>query len=525
MRQSIFQKLFHNEKYKNQQFSDKDSSEEIAIKKQNISSNLHENLETFSKLYFIPQNNDVNIRRFHVQGWNKEAALLFINTISDTNLLEEQVLKPLSKNEGPFQTVEDIVTAPGIKRVHIVEEVLIEINRGNAALFIEGDQHVYITSVSNFQGRGIDKAENEVVIKGPKEAFNEKANTNISLLRKKIKTENLIVESMTISKRSKNEVYVLYIHDLVDHELLNKVKDRVTKINVDSIQNLSMLEQHIEERTKSLFPTILYTERPDRASSFLEDGYIILLMENSPGSLIMPATFWSFFHTSEDHYLRFIFGNFTRALRLMALFITLFSSALYLSVTNFHAEMLPPDLLLAISSTREIVAFPATLEIFLMEIAFELIREAGLRVPGPIGPTIGIVGALILGQAAVQANIVSPMVVIVVALGGLSSFAIGDISMNFAVRLSRFFLILCASVFGLYGLTAMFSIGLFYLVSLRSFGVPYFAPMTPKYTSGNDTVFRSVVWHEIFRPGYLKPQDMKKTGDVSNGEKQGQNRN
>lgn len=172
--------------------------------------------------------------------------------------------------------------------------------------------------------------------------------------------------------------------------------------------------------------------------------------------------------------------------------------------------MIPPDLLLAIAATREKVPFPAIIEIIMMEIAFELIREAGLRVPNPIGPTIGIVGALILGQAAVQANIVSPIVVIVVALGGLSSFAIGDISMNFAIRISKFLLIISAGFLGIFGMTAFFSLGLIYLVSIKSFGIPYLSPLTPKYISSDDTIFRRVLQNEVFRPGYVKPKELEK---------------
>ncbi|WP_226536772.1 spore germination protein [Fictibacillus halophilus] len=518
---SIFQKILNRKNQASQSFNEKNSNEDISRKKQSIPNNLETVIEIFSEIYSVPKNNDVNIRNFQVLGIDKKASLLFINTITDTNIIEEHIIKPLQQIQEPSQKIDNIVNVQGFKIEHVVEDVLIEVNKGNAALFIDGESVAYILSVSNFQGRGIEKAENEVVVKGPKEAFNEKASTNISLIRKKIKTESLVVESATVSKRSKNEVYILYLKDIVNEELLSDVKERLCMSDVDSIQNLSMLEQRIEDSTKSLFPTILYTERPDRASTFLEDGYIVLLMDNSPASLVLPATFWSFFHTSEDHYLRFLYGNFTRALRLLAMFITLLISALYIAITNYHEEMLPPDLLLAISSTREIVAFPAVVEVFLMEFAFELIKEAGLRVPSPIGPTIGIVGALILGQAAVQANLVSPIVVIVVALGGLTSFAIGDLALNFAVRLSRFFLIISASLFGLYGLTAMFSIGLFYLVSLRSFGVPYLAPMTPKYTSAKDTLFRRLIFHEMFRPGYLKPQDMKKAGEVSDGKKQG----
>ncbi|MFS0600423.1 spore germination protein [Peribacillus frigoritolerans] len=499
-------------KFKDQQhdYIEKSSIEEISQKKKNIEPSLEKTVETFKAIYSIPDNKDVKIRNFHIGGLNRKASILYINTITDTKIIEQHVLKPLLLNNDSSKEIEDIVSAQSVTNVSIIKDVLTDINKGNAALFVDGDNKAYIISASNFQGRGIDKSENEVVLKGPKEAFNELVITNISLIRKKIKNENLMVESATISKRSKNELFIVYIKDLVNEKMLSNIKKRVHSLHVDSIQNLSLLEEHIEERPRSIFPTILYTERPDRAASFIEDGYVVLLMDNSPGSLVMPATFWSFFHISEDHYLRFIYSNFIRCLRMLAMFITLFISSIYISITDYHPEMIPPDLLLAISATREIVPFPVIIEVLLMEIAFELIREAGLRVPSPIGPTIGIVGALIIGQAAVQANIVSPIVVIVVALGGLCSFAIGDISMNFTIRLIRFLFIFSAALFGFYGMAAMFSIGLFYMVSIKSFGVPYLAPMTPNYLSSKDTVFRRLSKNEIFRPGYLKPKDVEK---------------
>src|SRR5213079_609143 len=235
--------------------------------------------------------------------------------------------------------------------------------------------------------------------------------------------------------------------------------------------------QYLEERPRSLFPTILYTERPDRAASFIEEGHIVLLMTNSPSCLILPATFWAILHSPEDHYLRTPYGNFIRVLRFFALFVAMFASSFYIAITNFHVGMIPPDLLMAVAGTRERVPFPSIIEILMMEMAFELIREAGLRVPSPIGPTIGIVGALILGQAAVQANIISPIVIIVIALSGLSSFIISDVSMNFAIRMSRFLFIFAAGFLGVYGAVALFVTSLFYIVSLKSFGTPYFAPM------------------------------------------------
>ncbi|MDY0408031.1 spore germination protein [Paracerasibacillus soli] len=388
------------------------------------------------------------------------------------------------------------------------------VNGGDAILFIEGFQVAYIFNAGNFESRNIEQPENEHVVKGPKEAFIEKASSNISLIRKKIKNENLIVESMSISKRANNEVFMLYVNDLANDKLVDNIKKRLDSLDVDMIQNLSLLEQYIDERSYSVFPTILYTERPDRAASFIADGFIVLIMDNSPDCLILPATFWSFYHNAEDYYLRLPYGNFTRFLRGLALLITLLTSAIYIALTTFHAGMIPPDLLFAIVSARFKVPLTVFAEIILMEIAFELIREAGLRVPTPIGPTIGIVGALILGQAAVQANVVSPVVVIVVALGGLCSFVIGDYSLNYAFRISRFACICAAYLFGFYGIMAVFVMGLTYLSSLKSFGVPYLSPLTPSYIPSKNTIFRTILSKDRFRPGFIKPKDtQKKTGD------------
>ncbi|WP_047982981.1 spore germination protein [Ornithinibacillus californiensis] len=496
----------HRKKVKNEQ----SSNEKNTLKESDIDANLENTINLFKSLYSYSDNQDVILRTIHIPGINKNAAIFFINTITNPMSIEDYIVSPLLQNNDATKQVEDIITVQSMKTNTRISDIVTHINNGNTALFVDGEKHAYLIGSSNFEGRAVEKTQNENVVKGPKEAFNEKAATNISLIRKKIKSESLVVESLIISKRSRNDLYIVYEKDLVDDKLLQNVKNRVNSLDVDAVQNLSLLEQHIEERKYSIFPTVLYTERPDRAASFIEDGYIVLLMDNSPDSLVLPATFWSFFHTSEEHYLRFPYGNFTRLLRIMALFITLFTSSVYVAVVTYHSEMVPPDLLLAIAATREKVPFPAAVEVFLMEFAFELIREAGLRVPSPIGPTIGIVGALILGQAAVQANIVSPIVVIIVALGGLSSFAIGDISMNFTVRIGRLLLLFAASFMGLFGLTALFTMGIFYMVSIKSFGVPYLSPLTPFYASSGDKIFRKVLQKEILRPGYVKPKDIKK---------------
>jgi hypothetical protein len=492
------------------EFNEQSNAGVIDLKKQDISASYDQNLATFKSLFSVPDNIDVKVREFTITSLNRKGFIIYLSTMVGLQIIIESIVEPLIDDEHPSEKIPDIVSYPIASTNTNIGEITEFITAGNTALFVDGDKQCYLFETTQISGRSIEKSENEVIVKGAKEAFNERGIDNIALIRKKIKNENLLVETRTIAKRSRNNVFLVYQKDLVNEELLKTIKDKLDSFAVDSILDLSILEQYLEERPRSLFPTILYTERPDRAAAFIEEGHIILLMENSPACLILPATFWSMFHSPEDHYLRTPYGNFIRILRFLALFVAVFTSPLYIAITNFHVGMIPPDLLMAIAGTRERVPFPSIVEVLMMEIAFELIREAGLRVPSPIGPTIGIVGALILGQAAVQANIISPIVIIVIALSGLSSFIIPDGSLNFAIRITRFLFIFSAGFIGIYGVMALLIAGLFYLVSLKSFGTPYFAPMTPHSFSSKDLIIRHVPMKERFRPGYLKPKDIVK---------------
>ncbi|PLS03787.1 spore germination protein [Neobacillus cucumis] len=490
------------------QFKEKSNQKEIDLKSQDISRKYEHNLEVFKSIFSFPTNTDVKIREFTVRALNRRAFIIYFSTMVDIQNIQEGIVEKLLNSEQTARDIQDIASYPIQKTATNIGEITEFVTGGITALFIDGDQLCYLFETTKTRGRGIEKSDNEVIVKGAKESFNEKVIDNIALIRKKIKNENLIVESQVVSKRSRNDVFLVYQKDLANDELRRTIKDKLAALNTDKILDLSILEQYLEERPRSLFPTLLYTERPDRAASFIEEGHIILLMSNSPSCLVLPATFWAMIHSPEDHYLRAPYGNFIRILRLMAMFVAVFSSAFYIAITNYHVGMIPPDLLMAIAGTRERVPFPSIIEILMMETAFELIREAGLRVPSPIGPTIGIVGALILGQAAVQANVISPIVIIVIALSGLSSFIISDTSLNFAIRISRFLFIFVAGAMGIYGATSLYILGLFYLASLESFGTPYFAPMTPRHFSSKDLIIRHVPFKERFRPGYLKPKDM-----------------
>lgn len=475
-----------------------------------FSHDLDWNVEHLKALYSYPKNVDFTIREIIVGSIHKRVVLFFIPSLTDATLVQEDIIKPLIMNDKQTEDLSSAMSVSSIKREKKIRTAIEEMNTGETLLFIEEDPEAFVIKTSKSIGRSVDKPQNETTLLGPKESFIENADANISLVRQKIRSEDFTVEKMKIGTRSHNEIYILYNRELAGAEVLDEVKARLRAIDKDSVQNTGLLLQHIEDRKKSLVPTVLQTERPDRAASFIEDGYVAIVMNNSPFALVVPATFWSFFHSADDHYMRFLFGNATRVLRMLAMFITVFTSSAYIAITTFHIEMLPTDLLLAIAGAREMVPMPAFLELLVLELAFELIREAGIRVPVPIGPTIGIVGALILGQAGVEANVFSPIVVIVVALSGLSSYAVNDLNLNYAARIIRFAFLLGAGLFGIFGMICCFILCLMYLGSIKSFGVPYMAPLTPKYTSSGDTIFRKILKKEWLRPEFTKTKDLSK---------------
>ena len=485
-----------------------------------ISSSLEENTEKVKETFNFPVNQDLSVRPLTITGFNRKAVLFFLNGMSQGQIIERELIPNLINpyHEDVHSKLDLDFFANQIPIKDIKEEcnyktIISNLLMGNSALFVEGEENAFLFGTTGFEKRGVEKPEDEAVLKGPKEAFIESIAVNISLIRKQLRSSELMTEYVTVGEKGLSQVALIYLNGVASPNLLEKVKKRLYQIKSDEVQNLGLLEQHIEERPYSLVPTVLYTERPDRAVSFINEGHVVLLMDSSPSSLIMPVTFWSFFHTSEDYYARWPYGNFTRFLRLIAIFITILTPAIYIAVTNYHIAMLPTDLALAISSTREDVPFPAIFEVLLLLFAFELIREGGVRVPSPIGPTIGIVGALILGQAAVEANIISPILVIVIAITGLASFAIPNLSFSYMIRLSTYIFLLFGSLWGFLGIGICITMCIGYLSTLTSFDVPFLSPMAPHYPSSKDLIVRPPIWKQWLRPLNVFPveeQKMKK---------------
>lgn len=483
-----------------------------------ITKHLQHNVDQIKKIFHYPKNHALKIHEVYISFLNREALILFVEGAASVKEIEERVVKLLVGDTVRTMHEEDVanfllqevLTVKSGKKINKISSIVDELIIGNTIIFVEDESDAITVETQGFKERQISEPSTEVVIKGPKEAFNESASTNRSLIRKRLKDPNLMNEMMTVGDREPQQVSIMYIKDVADTDLVKQVKQRINEINVDVVVDLTILEHLIEKRPYSLIPSTLTTERPDRTVSFLREGHIVLLMEGSPLALIVPITFWTLIHTAEEQYLRWASGNFLRLIRFISLIVTLLVPAVYLAVTTFHPEMFPTDLMLAIVASRERIPVPAFWELLFMEITLEILREAGIRIPTAIGPTIGIVGAIILGQAAVEANIVSPILVIVVAITGLASFAIPDIGFNIAVRITRFVFLLAASFMGFLGLSLAFVAFLAYAASYSSFGVPFFAPLAPSVPSSRDLYIRPPVQKQELRPFHLFPKDKQR---------------
>ncbi|MFC0212398.1 spore germination protein [Paenibacillus chartarius] len=486
-----------------------------------LSNDLNANVNRIKDEFSYPQNKALIVRDVFIPFIGREGTILFLEGAADTKTLEEHILEPIMAQTGITpepapdgilsELMKRILSTAGGQKASLFDEIIRDLLKGNTIICIQGHSEALSIETPGFESRAISEPTNENVLKGPKESFIESAAANRSLIRKQIKDVRLMTEVVNIGDKSLREVSILYLKEVADPALVEKIKDKLRQTNSDLVQSISLLEQFIEERQYSLLPASLLTERPDRACSFLHEGHVVLLMDNSPLAMVLPVTFWALFHTSEDMHLRWAYGIFIRVIRIMAVFVALMTPSLYLAVSTYHEEMLPTDLLLAIASTRERVPFPAFLEVMIMEVTFELVREAGIRIPRAIGPTIGIVGALILGQAAVEANIISPILVIIVAMTGLSSFAIPEISFNFVVRIMRFFMLLSANFMGFYGIALTLTCVIAYMASFESYGVPFLSPLSPHFRSSKDLIIRPPIRKQWLRPQNMNPQDPERS--------------
>jgi len=502
-----------------------------------ISKKISENLDYIKKVYSIPTNGDIILREFDitVKDSTVSAFAIFIDGLTDRMVINHAILQPLmmlsnldikgNPNELGEYIKKHLLPQGQLKISNTFEKVISEVNFGGCAVFIDGLDVAFTADVKGWEHRGVERPNTELVIRGPQEGFTEVLRVNTALVRKILKDEDLIVEDIEIGKRSKTPCSMLYIRDIANEKLVNEVRRRLKSIKIDYLQDSGELEQLIEDSTILHTPQMIDTERPDRVASMLAEGKVAVIVSGSPFALVMPTTANELFRSAEDSYVRFPYANFFKIIRIIGLFLTLLLPGFYIATINYHAEMLPTDLLLAIEASRERVPFPSIVEMLILEVSFELIREAGVRIPGPIGPTLGIIGALILGQAAVAANIVSPILIIIVAVTGIGSFSVPSFSLAFSLRILRFAYILLGTMGGFLGLTTGLFVHLITLVNAKSFGVPFMVPMGPKTSDSYiHEITRAPVWKQEKRPDYLNTKDIRKQSHISRGWVRGEKR-
>lgn len=448
----------------------------------NISKNLQKNICYVEEV--MADCNDLVKKKFKI-GKKKNLAmyLVYVDGLVNTELLRESVIKPMVLD--PFRDARQaidqwVLENADWKWITTMEDAMTAVLSGNTVIFLDGMEQALFISSKFFPTRGVQTADQEVAMVGPKDSFNESLRTNTALIRRRIRDTRLKVLQKQIGTRSKTDYALMYIEDLVREDVLEKIKKQLDGICVDGMLDSGMLQQFLEKNSKTPFPVYQLTQRPDKTASALMEGRIAVVVDNSPMVLLLPVTMNVFFQASDDYYNRWETATFARVLRYIAAFLAAGLPGFYVAIASFHPEVLPTSFLLALISAREGVPFPVVVEVLLMELSFELLREAGIRLPGQLGGTIGVVGGLIVGQAAVDAHLVSTIVVIVVALTAISTFSIPNEIFNSAFRVMKFFIILMCAIWGLYGFFLGF-LGVFiHLFCLENYGVPYMYPVTGK---------------------------------------------
>ncbi|MBP3963197.1 spore germination protein [Paenibacillus lignilyticus] len=422
---------------------------------------------------------DLVERSFHQDA----IRIIYLNSLVDVQSLEWEILKPL--REMTIHHFEQSIQQSLFKRVFKQEEVINGILDGNVSLFAE--EHTYLIDVPGFEERAISQSERETVINGPHDSFNEVLNTNVSLIRRRIRSPRLKMIRLSVGAISKTKILIIYIEGIASIGVVNHLKERIQALKVDSITDTNFLIQKLDDHKNSPFPQFYTTERPDVAVTKLYDGKIIGLVDDSPNIICTPTTFFDFFESPDDFYQRFTIGAAVKFLRYLALFVTLILTAFYVSICTYHYEMIPQSLLQSLMQSRSRVPFPPFVEAMFLEIVIELLREAGARLPTKIGQTIGIVGGIVIGQAAVEAGITSNILIIVVAISAIASFIVPSYGMSASIRLVRFLFIVMAGFLGNIGIFFALGIVTIHLMGLSNYSSPYVKVISlPSFKSWKD---------------------------------------
>lgn len=490
-----------------------DKNNEVSAK---LTKNLQESIDTIEVLFI--DCSDVVKRKFTIGDQNKvDLYIIYIDNLINKEFLEDIIIrKLLVLNDLPKDDQFRFIKEKGLRTVDLselltIEEITQAILSGTTVIMVNGYDKAFQLSNQMFPSRGVPESTSEVVVRGSKEGFSELLSTNKVLIRRRIKDTKLKIKPMKVGIRTRTDIAIVYIEDIVENGLVEEIEQRIKSFIIDGIFDSGMLEQLTETTWYSPFPQFQSTERPDKASSALLDGRVVVLVDNSPMALILPTTLSTFFQASDDYYSNWEVVSFTRILRYIAAFLAISLPGLYMTIINYQSEIIPTSLALSFSAARQGVPFSVFFEVILMEMAFELLREAGVRLPGPMGNTIGIVGGIIIGDAAVSANLVSPMIVIITALTAIASFSIPNEAFAEAFRLTRYMIIFFSAFLGLFGFLTGIMLILIHLAGLKSFDIPYLMPFASSSMNADngakDTILRFPLFALRKRPIYANKNE------------------
>jgi spore germination protein len=488
-----------------------------------LSGTLQDNVESIKAA--IGHSPDIIFRSFQVGGLHRQAEIVYVDGLVDKQTVNERVIQPLmlfhshdederldAKAEWVRRMVADSILAVSeLKEVYTLDDCILETLSGNTVLLLDGLEQAFIIGSYGWESRAIEEPVAEAVVRGPRDGFTETLRNNTAMLRRRIKDPNLTLENFQLGQRSLTDVSMVYIKGLTNEALVQEMRSRIQRINIDQILESGYVEQLIEDDYISPFPQMQNTERPDRVAAALMEGRVALMIDGTPFVLLAPVNFFMMLTSPEDYYERWMPSSLIRLLRYLAAFIALFLPSLYIALVSYNHGLIPTKLAISIAAGREGVPFPSIVEALIMEITLEILREAGLRLPKPIGQAVGIVGGLVIGQAAVQAAIVSPIMVIVVALTAISSFAFPQYEAGIAIRMLRFCMMMAAAVLGLYGVILFFILIVAHLARLKSFGVNYLSPLVPVRPSQWKDLFIRLPLHMLKRrPEMNRPRNIKR---------------
>lgn len=513
MFQSVIKKLKYwqhmNKAQRGQEGSEKQAPPPV------LHRDLNKNLQSISQI--LGKSNDVKIHelRFGREG-EYLGALVFIDGLVNSDAITEGILKPLlsfrtldAKPSGntanAFEEIQRTVLCNADMEVkETLSELIADCLTGNTMLLMDGVAKGLMVSTKGWEKRGVTEPQTESVIRGPREGFTENLRTNTALIRRKIKSTQLRMDHVIVGRKTLTDVCIIYLDNVANPKVVEEIKRRLEGPQVDSVLDAGYIEQYMEDAPFSLFATVGYTEKPDVAAAKVLEGRVAIITDGSPFVLTAPMLFIESFQTAEDYYIRPFFASFARLLRYLAFILTVYAPAIYIALTTYHQEFIPTTLLLTIAKAREGTPFPALLEALIMVLSFEILREAGLRLPRPVGQSISIVGALIMGDAAVSAGLVGAPLVITVAMTAVAGFLVP--MQNDVASLLRLISMLLAAVLGGYGIAMGLIATLVYLASLKSFGVPYFESFALSRDL-QDTAIRMPLWFMTKRPKDIAQQD------------------